>query len=936
MKERVIFAPKHSFSLLVWGIFYFCGTASAEYDLVLTGVNQFSGTVSYSNKLIYIPEDAFVQYETLVLDNCIVDVDGFLEIKTFLDMHNSVFFVYGSFRVKQGATIYKTGTSSIIITGDSVRSGHIFMKGGLYDPIVIESDYTSTEFIVIEEASSANSVLQFIDFFGGWCNIQIYNNRLNNAITNCRFIESDYPVYQESYDKITDVRFCFFFWNIISVYAQVNGAAQEEIAFKFDNLTIDNNFEPSSYGVVLSCLQNPAYIDLVGITNNIITNSYCGWYIGDGGFYPPIMSNLAYYGNYFDCNLADPNFQSNPMYLIENPFETPTDPNDWPYYVDPNSPVATAELRESILQSPQQMLTSIFSTPVPRGNFGIGYGVALPQNYYSEIAVEMRGDFDGNGIVDLGDFRVLSKDWLTEEGSVENPVNFPDPNGYSFADFDLDGIVDVNDLNLFAKNWLCTGARQIRLHVEDTPNRLVVTCKDPNLVDVDHFAIFLDEEHVATREPQDNAVFIIDKRNFKNGDHQLRAVVLGQDGNAYATVPVTYSFSTPLSNITYEKFPDPSKPFIIRGNIAEGNTAFLSIKDIDEQVQWSKDYTEDFVAIIDPNDIFGNNEVNLELTYSCVPTVLVELSQESPFDEVFEELINASSGSSSILALGGKPINAVAGLVICMLADGATQGANYTDTGTARFAWQTMKNKGIQVIALKGYGEYNQVDFDTFQHVFRKFTNVRYIHIYAHGNYECRDSRIWPWSKTPRAVLQFNDGIWPSYNSRKWIDRGLDVPEGYEYLRSDLEKQVPLCHLPFKTGQIRILVVESCLTQKMPVTPHANGLVEYHPYEYEYEVNNNLNFSFNYPHSDFTIAFKMTQSNQMILGSAEIVIRGSVYPYWLRGFNSFWEALGTGAKTAYDGITAFRSNCSNSSVERGYRIRGIPNLHSIRLTNLNN
>jgi hypothetical protein len=173
MKERVIFAPKHSFSLLVWGIFYFCGTASAEYDLVLTGVNQFSGTVSYSNKLIYIPEDAFVQYETLVLDNCIVDVDGFLEIKTFLDMHNSVFFVYGSFRVKQGATIYKTGTSSIIITGDSVRSGHIFMKGGLYDPIVIESDYTSTEFIVIEEASSANSVLQFIDFFGGWCNIQI-------------------------------------------------------------------------------------------------------------------------------------------------------------------------------------------------------------------------------------------------------------------------------------------------------------------------------------------------------------------------------------------------------------------------------------------------------------------------------------------------------------------------------------------------------------------------------------------------------------------------------------------------------------------------------------------------------------------------------------------------------------------------------------------
>lgn len=920
MKERVIFASKHSFSLLVWGIFYFCGTASAEYDLVLTGVNQFSGTVSYSNKLIYIPEDAFVQYETLVLDNCIVDVDGFLEINTFLDMHNSVFFVYGSFRVKHGATIYKTGTSSIIITGDSVRSGHIFMKGGLYDPIVIESDYTSTEFIVIEEASSANSVLQFIDFFGGWCNIQIYNNRLNNAITNCRFIESDYPVYQESYDKITGVRFCFFFWNIISVYAQVNDTAQEEIAFKFDNLTIDNNFEPSSYGVVLSCLQNPAYIDLVGITNNILTNSYCGWYIGDGGFYPPIMSNLAYYGNYFDCNLADPNFQSNPMYLIENPFETPTDPNDWPYYVDPNSPVATAELRESILQSPQQMLTSIFSAPVPRGNFGIGYGVALPQDYYSEIAVEMRGDFDNNGIVNFDDYLILSMDWLAERESQENPVNFPDPNGYSFADFDLDGIVDVNDLNLFAKNWLCTGARQIRLHVEDTPNRLVVTCKDPNLVDVDHFAIFLDEEHVATREPQDNAVFIIDKRNFKNGDHQLRAVALGQDGNASATAPVTYSFSTPLSNITYEKFPDPSKPFIIRGNIAEGNTAFLSIKDIDEQVQWSKDYTEDFVAIIDPNDIFGNNEVNLELTYSCVPTLLVELSQEPPFDEVFEELINASSGSSSILALGGKPINAVAGLVICMLADGATQGASYTDTGTARFAWQTMKNKGIQVIALKGYGEHNQVSYDIIHSVRRKFPNIRYLHINAHGHYRAR--KAWSLLRTPRTRVLFNDGIWVSHNSRRWLDRNRSVPEGYQYLSRSLEKAYTFDHFGFRPGDIRILVLESCYGLRNVATMNAELIVDYvdGAYDYEKSFNPPLNFHPHYYFTDVLFAFRMVEDYQVAVGSANLVVKG-LFTHYANFFNMLYQNLET--KNFYNAYSDTVYHITNQEVKSEHRVRGL-------------
>jgi hypothetical protein len=74
----------------------------------------------------------------------------------------------------------------------------------------------------------------------------------------------------------------------------------------------------------------------------------------------------------------------------------------------------------------------------------------------------------------------------------------------------------------------------------------------------------------------------------------------------------------------------------------------------------------------------------------------------------------------------------------------------------------------------------------------------------------------------------------------------------------------------------------------------------------------------------------------MILGSAETVIRGSAYPYWLLGFNSFWNELGIGAHTAQDGIDAFIANTTGHPPMHDFRIRGASNLSGIRLTYLNN
>ncbi len=721
----------------------------------------------------------------------------------------------------------------------------------------------------------------------------------------------------------------------------VNGTAQEGISFKFDNLTIDNHFENQSYGIALSCLQSPAYLNQIGISNNIITNSYCGWYIG-GSFYPPNMANIAYYGNYYDHNLADPNFQSNPMYLTESPFETPEEPAGWPYFLKPSGPAAIAEQTGTLLQAPEQMLTSLFSDPAPRGNYGIGYGVALPETFFSEIPVDNPADFDLSGIVDFEDFATFSADWLTEKGSVENPVHFSDPNGYSIADFDKNGVVDINDLEVFTGDWLCDGTKQIRLRVEETAERLIITCKDPNLIEDSQFAIFLDGEYLATREPENNPTFILDKRNHINGKHYLKAVVLDGEGRAYVTMPAVYTFNSPLSGLTYEKFPDPARPLVIKGAVQTGYTVTISIQDMDEQVRWAENFTEDFVAVVDPNVAFGN-EICLDLTFTYVPTLLMPLGRqtlleglldqealfdrqtllEPLFEEILKEFASESIGKLPLLMLGGIPQNGVAGLILCMIENGYAQGVNVEDTGTCRYAERIMKSKGIYPIVLKGYGEYNQVTYEIICEAIRKFPKIRYLHINAHGNY-LSDKAWWFTGNTPRTRVLFNDGEWVSHNSRRWTNRGRSVPEGYQFLSGSLEKARIFDEFKFDYGQIRILVLESCYgLRNVAAMDDYTWLVDYKEGAYEYERSQNppLNYHPEYFFTDILCSLRMSNSNQEAIGSASLVVKGPS-PHYTAFFNTLYQNLMT--RNFYEAyLFHVVPSIVNNEVRYEHRVRGL-------------
>jgi hypothetical protein len=59
MKESVFVKPFAFISFMV-GVIFSSGVVFADYDVVLTGVNRFQGTVSYADKSIHIPEGALL------------------------------------------------------------------------------------------------------------------------------------------------------------------------------------------------------------------------------------------------------------------------------------------------------------------------------------------------------------------------------------------------------------------------------------------------------------------------------------------------------------------------------------------------------------------------------------------------------------------------------------------------------------------------------------------------------------------------------------------------------------------------------------------------------------------------------------------------------------------------------------------------------------
>jgi len=677
----------------------------------------------------------------------------------------------------------------------------------------------------------------------------------------------------------------------------------DETQVWIDNVVIDNNSE-EAFGCVIT--GSEYYWGIFTMSDSIITNCYCGWYLDAATYVWPILSNVAYYGNEYDDNLVDSSpYQTNPMYLAQSPFETPQNPGDWAYFIDPLSPVAEVNLGCDLWQSaPQQLLTSLHSNSVPRGNKGIGFGMPILPEYSSHV-YSVKGDFDDNGIADMFDYSKFAIEWRTVKDSGANPPHFPDANGYSICDFDYDGTVDALDLGEFCENWLSKG--DIHLTTEAGGDSLTVTCQHLDGLNVKDYALFLDGKYIGLREPNNNPDLVINKIMYPNGIHSLKAVVRGAGDQPYVTAAEPVLFDTPLSDLDFETIFDPANHYFIRAKVAEGYTATIRLKDPDGQILWSSEYGGDFIAAVEPCN-FSSGTANYTVMYEYEDATL------SP----------SSSGSSSILALDGPPIYSTAGLIICMIPDGWTKGSTEEDTGTCRYAEKTMRSKNIKTVSLLGFGENNEVTYERITDAQRKYPNIRYLHINAHGNYECRDDSIWPWSKTPRTIVQFNDGIWPAYNSRRWTDRGYIVPEDYDYLADNLEEHYALAHIEFDDDQIRLLVIESCYGLRNVATMDSDDLIEYVDGAFEEEDSHNppLNALPGYPFSDVTHVFNMRSEDQVAIGSASVVIKGW-YTHYTRFFNGLYTRMAEGMnfRDAYWDLALYGT--SSAEVLRYHRVRGL-------------
>ncbi|MEN6386785.1 MAG: hypothetical protein ABFD79_16520 [Phycisphaerales bacterium] len=863
----------------------------SSYDVTLTGVHKYTSPISYSNQTILADDSAYLVYDcNFTLVNCVMDVNGSVEFNRNITLTNSQIRVKGNLKCKPGIEINETGASSIRATGDDECAGKITLDGDLDNTIIVVSDNVSvdSEFIIIDANSSSNSSLKCIDFYGGWTNIQINNKRLNKPISNCCFFGAENAIWQDGVTELTTINFSLFSQNYISIYAGIDGISRTVRYPLIDNVVIDGipGENLVTFGIVLEGGQSTSYFDYFEITNSIIANCYCGWYFDADNVYPPNMLNLAYYGNDYDDNYGHPSFVRNPMYLTQTPFVSY---GGWPYFTNPASPVADVNFGYNIEQdAPEQMLTSVYSDSTPRTNIGLGFGLALPSGYVSHVPNLIQGDFDESGLVNNRDFYVFAADWRSIRGT--NPIHYPDVNGYSVADFDKAGVVNNFDLAVFATNWLSDDG--IELIIDSNDTLITATCQQIPGLYIKYYVFFLDGKFIGLRDPNEIANIIVEKMKYPQGLHYLNAVAVTTNGSQFYTESQEVLFNPPLSNLSFDESFDPAKKFAISGKVNAGYAATISIKNLDNQILWSSTYTTNFNTKLD-SSIFSS-EFEFEVSYSYEENTLEMLDSGSL---MMSSSASSSSGSSSVVGLDGPPDNRTTGLILCMMEDGWKDGSNWTDTGTCRFAHKMMLDNGVWPMTLRGFGGYNRVTRGIINQVFRKYPNIKYCHIYAHGNYET--DKAWPFTGDARRTrLLFNDGEWVAFNSHTWLDRDQAVPAGYEYLSDRYENAHYLNQIPFATGQLKILVIESCYALRNIVTIDGAGLCHYQNGQYDWEINNHRNYSYDYgyPFSDICAGLNMTGNQSFALGGGEVIIKGP-YTYYSKFFNNFWQGLADG-KTA--------------------------------------
>ena len=898
--------------MIILFVLVFAESLYGSYDATLDTPVEYDTLMLYSSQSILVTDTGYVEYNGgVIFDNCTMDVEGAVEFNSDPNLINTVIRVFGVLEAQPGINIYETGTSSIIATGDHLRKGIVLIEGRLNNWISIFSDHVvpDAEFLIFDPNSSAESSVHCVDFFGGWTNIWTRNKRFDNGITNCRFIGAQYGVWQDGIHDLTDVKFSFFTGNQTSIYLGMDGAYGVSEGCVVDNVTFDNQYGSPSYCIVVNGQVSVPDLRSLRITNSILTRAYCGWFINNSSFYPPIVSNLAYYDNSFNDNLMDSSFQQNPMPLVETPFD---DSGNWPYFIDPNSPVAYADLGYNLFQNePPQLLTSIYRNPMPRTNTGIGFGAPLPDNYSSSV-FPVQADLDRSGRVGLPDFGIFAQDWGTERGF--DLINHPDPNGYSIADFNKDGFVDTNDLQNFSFEWLENGAAS--LNVIDDVNFLTAMCEELDGIETKEYAFFINGKYFATKDPCYHPELTVDKVFLDKGPQDLKAVIKDREGHLYVTKGFPFSVDTPLSSFSFKETFDPDKRLPISGKVDPGYTASVSILSEDDELMWSADFTGDFFTMVDPDSV-NWEDVSYKLEYSCSPTPAKSLG--FPLSKAGAS--GTYSGLAFILALDGPPVNKTASLLVSMLTDGMTRGTSYNDTGNVRYAEEKTKGEGIVTILLRGFGTHNQVRLPIFKKVFKKYTKICYSHFYCHANYECDGPGLLGLNKR-RAVMLFNDGKWPAYNSREWTDFGNPVPSHYVWLSDDLEKANHLYMLPFDYDEVSIAVFMSCLIMQNVATVDSYGICDYQEDIYEYEIDHNLHAHWEYFYTDVTSAWNIWEDHQVALGSGGYVIEGALCHSWRIFFNKFYEGLSNN-KTAADAFLEDAYPVMTTQVDRHFRYRGI-------------
>ena len=763
----------------------------------------------------------------------------------------------------------------------SVNNGGTLISVGTPDnPIIYTSDSGTPDYddyycpMYIEETATANTKIMYSYVEYAYVGLVVLNNELETDIQNNYFYNNVYGIVEQGI-KHTSIRnnlvVASYHSGIEVFLADTTGQASSDSFVLIENNTCDFY---QDCGIRIHGVPDANNAGWVVLSNNLVSGSYqYGVYLLDPDEW--VCASVLNTGYYDNANNKNWDFEEeNPAFENVLPYEMGTGILPVCYLRQDCNFVNTGSL---LIEQIPLIGQTTDVTEFPDSNY-VDIGFHYPNWQFSNADVSTSADLDGSLTVDFNDFAIFAENWQQSTSGD--------------ADLDGSGFVDYNDLSIFTNQWLQFADPNIEIHIYGDSNEGYVDIGISGFTsDTQRAFLLADGEYV--REIfsfRNSETLTIDISEFGNRAQQLKVVSVNNTRHLTCSNIKSVAFSCPLNYCLLPSSYEPNEPLHFSAfNPADGDVSVKVYADGGDLV-WSQIYSGNSILGSIPAQITSQYEIDYVSFDTAGGQSIAKLTDpvEPPHIENVQALIIITDWRRRLF--GSRSISRVQ---------------------------KAFKSRGVDYAKLSGkHATYDKVAW------YARNKNIRYIYIFAHGNYRLQKALDDTWLL--RTVVELIDGPVVSIKRSDFIDPN-SAPSWCENLEIWEDWTKSFYSMGFSS--LEFVQFDTCWSGRLKINAN-NQLVEGQPGQIGL---------FDGPHSDMSLALGMGET------SISRVYQGWYGQYysrlwpWSTEYQQWtwleWEELGNGENLywALMHVIGEQIEFGPDAPVNNYRLKGQGSLMDIEL-----